>query len=794
MRPLARLLLTALLACGVARAQSLQRLVDVVDANDAERNVDILVQLRCSAQYLSHGPADLGASVTIRMRLGADCGATGSSIGSELPPISGSSSIVRRARLEESGLGQISITLEWKKTVNFVLAPTSNGHGVRLRLLEALPGRGKVTAIDSVDPLSGYAINLESSTTPISTEALQTSAEFLHVPTYVSRIELEGTTFYRLRAGPIALRRDAERVLALAQQRYSRAWLGVNDEPAALGIEPGAVPSTVQPQLSVDAALPQSELDTLLDNARSALARRDYPKAIELLTKLTRQPEFPQRARAQEMLGLARERAGQLAHAKAEYSEYLRRYPNGEAAPRLRFRMRMLASAGRRGRNGTGGLDGFDDDGSWRLSGGASQMYRWERVSLTAAQVTSNQQTQNGLYTDGDFTARRRGERFDIISRISAGYAKDLLTGGPGDQTRISSAFVEINDRSRGIAGRFGRQSRNSGGLLGTFDGAYASWQFRPRTSLSAAFGLPVESTLDSPNGARRFLGVAADFGPFKERWDIGVFAVAQTYSGQTDRRALGIETRYFVPGRTVVGMLDYDLFYHSLNSAVLMGSLQLPARWTASFNLDHRRAPVLTTRNALIGQPASDLDQLLGLFSSSQIKALAEDRTPLSDIYTLSLSRPLGERLQFTADAFVTRVGETPSSGGVAATPKLPLEKSLQLQLIGSSLWKSNDLFVIAGRYQDGARQKTESLLLSSRLPIGSSWRIGPRLRVDHSSSTIDEATELLYVPGLRLDYQRGGTWIELEGGAEIGRRVIPAETENSQRYYFSLGYRMTF
>ena len=54
---------------------------------------------------------------------------------------------------------------------------------------------------------------------------------------------------------------------------------------------------------------------------------RDYPKAVVVLTKLQRQPEFPQRAQMQELLGLARERSGQLAHAKAEYEEYLRRYP-----------------------------------------------------------------------------------------------------------------------------------------------------------------------------------------------------------------------------------------------------------------------------------------------------------------------------------------------------------------------------------------------------------------------------------------------------------------------------------
>jgi len=47
----------------------------------------------------------------------------------------------------------------------------------------------------------------------------------------------------------------------------------------------------------------------------------------------------------QELLGLARERSGQLAHAKAEYEEYLRRYPSGEAAERITRRLATLRAA-----------------------------------------------------------------------------------------------------------------------------------------------------------------------------------------------------------------------------------------------------------------------------------------------------------------------------------------------------------------------------------------------------------------------------------------------------------------
>ncbi len=44
-------------------------------------------------------------------------------------------------------------------------------------------------------------------------------------------------------------------------------------------------------------------------------------------------------------MGLVRERAGQLAQAKAEYEEYLRRYPDRPGAARVRGRLQALAAA-----------------------------------------------------------------------------------------------------------------------------------------------------------------------------------------------------------------------------------------------------------------------------------------------------------------------------------------------------------------------------------------------------------------------------------------------------------------
>lgn len=779
-----------LAAVPVANAQFAGRIVDFIEIAPNQRHVDVLVQFNCPVRYLSHAPVEAGSLIRIRLRPDPACGPV---LRSEQPPVGGEPALVRAAGVEETAPGELTLTLGFVRELHFVLAPTSNGRGLRLRLLDAVAPAAKVSVVERDAYGSGFAINLDSATEPFADDVVRAAGQTLRMVAYISTFELEGTIWYRLRVGPISSRTDAERLLAVAKQRFPRAWLAIDDEPAPK-IDAGNEVSDVKPTIPVDPPLPNKERREIMAAARAALGRREHGRATELLTKLTRQPEYAERARAQELLGLSRERAGQLSHAKAEYLEYLRRYPSGDAATRIRARLRSLASAARRGKRGTGDA-GSDGEERWRVFGAASQMYRWERSSVQTADAFSERQNQNAVYTDADVTARRRGERFDFVGRLSAGYAKDLMDGGPGDRTRVSAAFAELNDRELGLAARVGRQVRNSGGVLGTFDGLFASWQWRPGIAINTSVGFPVESTRDGPQTDRRFVGVAAEFGPFRDRWDFGAFLVSQSLAGATDRQAVGVEGRYFVPGKTLVALIDYDLHYSEINSVVLMGSVQLPARWSLSFNADHRRAPVLTTRNALIGQPVRTLDELRSLFPLDEIERIALDRTPLTDVWSLSVSRPIGERFQFSIDGYASRSDPTLASGGVPATPGVALDRTIQLQISASSLLRSSDLWVVSAREQSSDAATTRSLSLATRLPIGAgAWRVGPRLRVDQRESVVDSASEVLWVPTLRVDYQRGRVWFEFEAGAELGDRDLAADVETTKRYYLGLGYRLSF
>jgi hypothetical protein len=526
--------------------------------------------------------------------------------------------------------------------------------------------------------------------------------------------------------------------------------------------------------------------------AKAAFDAGDNAASVRLLTRLIEYPEHPRRAEAQELLGLARERAGQLAHAKAEYEEYLRRYPQGAAAARVAQRLAAITTLDSRPRVAAvatrdGGMD-------WNAFGGWSQEYRYDSTSIETIGSSQDFTSQSMVITDGDFSLRGRGERFDVQARINAGYLYDLLPEGEGNQTRVSAAYADLNDRRFGLNARLGRQSRHSGGVLGTFDGLYFGWRPSPSLRLNLMAGSPLETTTDSPDTDRRFLSLGANWSGWIEGLEISPFLINQTFDGVADRRAAGTEVRWFRPGRTLVGLIDYDIDYRALNMAMLLGTFELPRNWTVTGTLDHRKSPFLTTRNAMAGQAVQTLGELIAQIGEPAVRALAEDRTADVDAVSLGVSHPLGTRFQWIADVGATRMSEMPASGGVEAIPSPGTELSFGAQLIGNSLLRAGDVSILGLRLTDGDAARTTSVSLSSRFPLFGGLRAGPRLRFDYREFSADGTTQWLASPALRVDWHSERTTIEFEAGGEWMSRELAVDQEDSSRYWFSLGYRVGF
>jgi hypothetical protein len=402
--------------------------------------------------------------------------------------------------------------------------------------------------------------------------------------------------------------------------------------------------------------------------------------------------------------------------------------------------------------------------------------------------------TQNSLFNDIDLLARRRGDEIDWLGRVSAGYAKSFAQGSTGDDRRISIASIEIVDRSLGILARLGRQTRNQDGVLGTFDGLFVSWQWRPAWGINVTGGYPVEQTTAGFNTARHFETVAVAYTPPGAHWDASVFAATQQFDGLRDRQAVGLEGRYLSAFASLIAVLDYDTFFHSVNTASLLGTVQLPAHWSVSLDAERRNSPVLTTRNALIGQPASTLAELEQVFTRQQIFQYARDRTPVTTDYSLTATRPLGERFQFSATVSATETGATVGSGGVDPEPSTGLELTYQAQIYSSSLWRTGEFDVLTATYSNTEIGKVIGVSASSRFPLNSAWRIGPRLTIDRRNLVTDDSNELTYIPSVLLDYQRDRKLLQFEVGGQIGRRDAQLQSQDTKRYYISLSYRISF
>jgi tetratricopeptide (TPR) repeat protein len=771
-----------------AHAQFVARLIEEVGTAEQRDYVAVTVLFGCRLRYVSHSPASSGDQVRIRLVPESDCGDPNAA--SLVPPAVDPTGVIRALDVDRPVGNEISLSIRWSRPEEFVLVPSFDGRGLRIRVLRERVKRESVT-VSEIEG-SAYAINLESSQEAFTAEAIAAASKVTGIHVYVSEIVIDEQTWYRLRAGPLIGEADAKRILTTARREYPKAWLAISDDSTLneIGL-PDAVTGVLERPDAHNTTLTPPDLEQTMKQARSLFRRKDYAAAIPLLTRLVEQPEFAERAEAQELLGLARERSGQLAHAKAEYEEYLRLYPQGKAAERIRKRLRALtfstspASVRRAS---------AEAEQRWKFYGGVSQMYRHDVSSFDNGTVTSDLTTQSALLSDAGFVARRRGERFEFASRVSAGYSYDLLSDGPGDQARVGQLFAELHDTALDWTVRGGRQTGSAGGLIGTFDGLYAGYQLRPRLRLNTQFGFPVESTREGPVSDRRFYSLSADFGTFAEAWDFSLYAVSQSYFGATDRQAVGTEIRYFRPGRTLVGLVDYDIYYQDLNNVLLLGTLELPARWTVSINLDHRKSPGLTTRNAMIGQPVTRFDQLFGLFTEQEIEQLARDRTAVSDVYTLSLSRPFGERWNWSMDLSSLSMDGTPGSGGVEATPDPGTDIVVSTQALGYGLFGRGDVSSIGLLYQTGKQTDAMSLGLNAQFPVGQSWRLGPRLRVDQRRFHVDGSDQLLYAPGLRADLRWQRLSLEFEGGAEFATRTIGDAGQDTSRYFLSLGYRYDF
>ncbi len=577
--------------------------------------------------------------------------------------------------------------------------------------------------------------------------------------------------------------------------------------PKTPEVVPSNPPDVVEPPIGP----PNIQAEQLLIDAKTSIAAGDYSRAIQLLTKILQMPPNQASQEAKELLGLARERNGQKAHAKAEYEEYLELYPTGAGADRVRQRLAGLLDSGAHKPELRRASDRRRSEREFEFNASYSQTYDYDQsrsttnelvptaasggTSFLALQDQETTTNLNQLLSAADATATLNEDGYQLRARAAGTYMNQFIDGLE-NQSSVSSMFLEGSATDHSVFARIGRQSRFTDGILGRFDGVLATTQLAHWLKLNVAAGFPVESPKNvRVETERQFYAGGLGFGKSRSAWNGNVYYIRQTAHSLLDREAVGLELRYFGDHKSGFASFDYDIYFNEVNLALMSWSHTFADQTMASIALDYRRSPLLTTSNALQSQAAADLNDLQGIYTVDEIHELALDRTTKSRLVTLSLARPLGERWQTNFDATISSISGTVASGGVDATPATGYEHYYSASLIGADLFTSGDTTIFGLRYFDTATSHRYSGDISLRIPFSRDFRFNPRIRTSYRQNKTNGATQWGARPSLRMNYYIERNFqIETEFGGEWMRDEQGFVNTDVLGYFFNLSYRADF
>jgi len=837
------------------------RLVEDVQVSKRGEEATITVELACPMRLASDARAPEGMLVEVRVKPLEACSQFGvNDISSEAyQPVGGRLALLSKVEYESLGLGENLLIFHFDRPVDYRVAQRGDLRTLELlvRVPEAVrderaptresaappakvtppsagasaappvaagaaaagtrppPDRAPLTRVRAPAARADYIINLVSQREPFAPSTLELLAAESGSKPYVSEAAVDGEAWYRLRIGFYRTEQEARVALAPLLAQFPRAWVGraeaveidlaSSSSFGARALERG---SSVQPTAAAvvataspadAAAMSASEATDLEQQGRDALLSADYASAIRIYTRLLEEPG-DQRADAREYLGVAHERSGQTAQATAEYRAYLEEYPEGEGARRVQQRLSGLTMAAV-SREALRPSD-TGEQSAWNVTTGLSQYYRRDIYQFDdfEPQVVA----LDALLTDVDVRVRHNGDTVNVAGRLVVSNIYDLsgvqqTTVGslPDTPNRFSYAYVDVNQVDGTWQLRTGRQTLHNWGVLGRFDGAHFAYSWAADRRVHFFGGYPVESTRYGLETSREFYGVAVDFDRLIGRWGFSTSLNAGTIDGLSDRQSLGWEARYADDKRTLTSMVDYDYGYDQLNTVLVLGTWRFDNRVTLTGLVDVRQSPILMTRNALVGQPFTNLSDMLAVFTEDEIRQIARDRTSGMTTLTLGASKPLFERFQINADVTATEIGAAVASAGVPAIPSTGRQVYYTTSFVGSGLFGARDVNVFNLRYGSSPEFRLSQVTWDARLPVGQRLRINPRLSYgvwDGSNGIHRETTS----PSFRVLLNfRSRYHFEAEIGKDDFLRTNAADPtirENSIGNYINIGYHADF
>ncbi len=545
----------------------------------------------------------------------------------------------------------------------------------------------------------------------------------------------------------------------------------------------------------------EAQANQLMSEARAALVDEKNPqKASDLYQKVVDLPENSASREALEFMGLAQERLGNMTSAENIYKLYLKRYPDGSDSERVNQRLVSLQTATDSEKKELRKAESRKEQNPWQYYGGISQYYLYDTLT-TDTDVNTVTSKASYLQTDLDFNVRRRVGDSDSRFRLSVG--NDYNFDDSSDSTSVRYLYAEHNERKLGLMARLGRQASSRDGIFTRFDGLRLAYTVTQGITATAVAGSPVTSTRDGYNNKQSFTGLAVELGPYFGNLEFTAYALNQDVGSLADRRSVGGEARYFTKDLTILGMYDYDTYFNDTNMAMLMANWTLKNELNLSANVSTRKAPFLSTSNALLGSIYTDIKDLQAVYTDAAIKDLANKRTADTQNITLGASYPLTEKMRLYGDVSIISnsgtsevLASTAFPSGVVATEASGDEYFYNLRMVGNSIFNGDDVTTLGMRMFSGKDMDSTGFYASVRLRFRKNWMLYPTIQYDTRNWSTTGTTQNVLGLRVRGEYAwRDNMAFEAEFGTTVSDQDIPDDpTETSVGNYVNIGYRYNF
>ena len=532
------------------------------------------------------------------------------------------------------------------------------------------------------------------------------------------------------------------------------------------------------------------KLQELFHEARKSLEEENYQRATAIYDKIIAAGTEPYTAEAILALGVARAANGQYAQAQAQYELFLERYPDSPKAVEVKNRIVALQEELQASQpiNGVAVVPGTEN---WQYFGTIDQFYLYDGGKYDNR---SSEDYRSSLLSSANVSWLGRTKTLDISGRFSGSYDYSFLDerDSPG---RVSYLYLDVADHEDKHQGRLGRQRLSGSGVLGYFDGLQYQYKLNDEYALRYVGGSPVYSSKDGVDTDRLFDGLAVDYQTLDDSLFISLYGLNQTYEGDTDRRALGAEIRYFSDAVSLYSLLDYDIYFDELNIFHLFGNWRISKDRVASITLEQRRSPLLALSNALQGPVLGSVGELRSTFTDDELEELALARSLVYKSVYASMTQQLTDRWQALFDAGFYNLSTDTSVPGSLEEDIDSDDWYLYAQLQGNGLFKPRDFYSAGLRYADSDRQSVTSLLFRARIPVQDRLQVTPRLRFDYRDRD-QGGNQWQISPSLFTTYRiTKKTSLELNIGLEYRQMDDELEDDvDEQYYYLSLGYRHDF